>query len=82
MIPNDLFLKIFEAASMQRWNDQVRTIEMSELDKQAHKMVAAYVIARLEEDAGNRGVNRTLLIRYGLYKAEQGKIFKTKPLGL
>jgi putative hydrolases of HD superfamily len=68
MISNDLFLKIFEAASMQRWNDQVRTIEMSELDKQAHKMVAAYVIARLEEDAGNRYVNRTLLIRYGLYE--------------
>ncbi len=68
MISNDLFLKIFEAASMQRWNDQVRAIEMSELDKQAHKMVAAYVIARLEEDAGNKGVNRTLLIKYGLYE--------------
>jgi putative hydrolases of HD superfamily len=68
MISNDLFLKIFEAASMQRWNDQVRAVEMSELDKQAHKMVAAYVIARLEEDAGNRYVDRTLLIRYGLYE--------------
>ncbi len=68
MISNDLFLKIFEAASMQRWNDQVRATEMSELDKQAHKMVVAYVIARLEEDAGNKGVNRTLLIKYGLYE--------------
>jgi putative hydrolase of HD superfamily len=68
MISNDLFLKIFEAASMQRWNDQVRAVEMSELDKQAHKMVTAYVIARLEEDAGNSSVNRTLLIRYGLYE--------------
>jgi Predicted hydrolases of HD superfamily len=68
MISNALFLKIFEAASMQRWNDQVRTIEMSELDKQAHKMAAAYVIARLEEDAGNKGINRVLLIKYGLYE--------------
>lgn len=68
MILNDLFLKIFEAASMQRWNDQVRAIEMSELDKQAHKMVAAYVIARLEEDAGNKDINRALLIKYGLYE--------------
>ncbi|HEX7561386.1 MAG TPA: HD domain-containing protein [Candidatus Humimicrobiaceae bacterium] len=68
MISNDLFLKIFEAASMQRWNDQVRSVEMSELDKQAHKMVAAYVIARLEEDAGNSCVDRILLIRYGLYE--------------
>jgi putative hydrolase of HD superfamily len=68
MISNDLFLKIFEAASMQRWNDQVRAVEMSELDKQAHKMIAAYVIARLEEEAGNRDVDRILLIRYGLYE--------------
>lgn len=41
-----------KAASMQRWNDHIRPVELTELDKQAHKMVIAYVLARLEEDRG------------------------------
>lgn len=40
------------AASYQRWNDHVRPVELTELDKQAHKMVIAYVVARFEEAAG------------------------------
>jgi competence protein ComGF len=30
-----------KAASMQRWNDHIRPVEFTELDKQAHKMVIA-----------------------------------------
>ena len=41
MIKKPLLLKIYEAAPMQRWNDQIRTVELTELDKQAHKMVIA-----------------------------------------
>ncbi|MEK6738147.1 MAG: hydrolase, partial [Planctomycetota bacterium] len=41
MIRKALLLKIFSAAYMQRWNDQIRPIELIELDKQAHKMVIA-----------------------------------------
>jgi putative hydrolase of HD superfamily len=41
-----------KAASMQRWNDHIRPVELTELDKQAHKMVIAYVLAKLEEDRG------------------------------
>ena len=47
---NPLLLKIYEAASMQRWNDQIRTIEFTELDKQAHKMIVAYILGKCEED--------------------------------
>jgi putative hydrolases of HD superfamily len=47
---NSLLLKIYEAASMQRWNDQIKTVEFTELDKQAHKMIAAYILGRCEED--------------------------------
>ena len=40
---NSLLLKIYEAASMQRWNDQIKTVEFTELDKQAHKMIVALI---------------------------------------
>ena len=49
---NSLLLKIYEAASMQRWNDQIKTVEFTELDKQAHKMIVAYILGRCEEDIG------------------------------
>ena len=45
--------RCFEAASMLRWNDHIRPVELTELDKQAHKMVIAYTIAKIEEDRGN-----------------------------
>lgn len=48
-----LIERFFEAASMQRWNDHIRPVELTELDKQAHKMVIAYVIAKIEEDKGS-----------------------------
>ncbi len=49
---NSLLLKIYEAASMQRWNDQIKTVEFTELDKQAHKMIVAYILGKCEEDLG------------------------------
>lgn len=45
-----LMERFFEAASMQRWNDHIRPVELTELDKQAHKMTIAYVLAKIEED--------------------------------
>jgi putative hydrolase of HD superfamily len=50
-----LIERLFEAASMQRWNDHIRPVELTELDKQAHKMVIAYVIAKIEEDRKGEG---------------------------
>jgi putative hydrolase of HD superfamily len=67
MIGKALFEKIFEAASIQRWNDHARPVEFTELDKQAHKMVIAYVIARFEEQGG-RKVNWLHLIEGGIFE--------------
>jgi len=53
VIRKALLLKLFDAAYMQRWNDRIRPVEFIELDKQAHKMVIAYSLARFEEEAGN-----------------------------
>lgn len=43
---------MYETASIQRWNDHIRPhTGFTELDKQAHKMFYAYVLARCEGDA-------------------------------
>ncbi len=54
---------IFSSASIQRWNDYPRMVELVELDKQAHKFIIAYLIAKLEDD-----VNFTHLIEVGIFE--------------
>ncbi len=66
MIRASLISKIFEAASIQRWNDHVRPVELTELDKQAHKMLIAYVLGRFQEHV--HPVNWTRLMEGGLFE--------------
>ena len=54
---------IFSSASIQRWNDYPRMVELVELDKQAHKFIIAFFIAKLEKD-----VNYTHLIEAGIFE--------------
>jgi putative hydrolase of HD superfamily len=53
MVNTELILKFFDAASIQRWNDKMRPMELTELDKQAHKMIIAYLLGKLEPDITN-----------------------------
>ena len=46
---NSLLRKVFIAASIRRWNVQATPVAFVELDKQAHKIVIAYLLARYEE---------------------------------
>jgi len=48
----DVLHYIFGAASMHRWNDHLRTIDLTELDKQAHKAAISWILGKAEEDAG------------------------------
>lgn len=51
MIREGFLRFIYQAASMQRWNDHIRPHKgFTELDKQAHKLFYAYVIGRFEEE--------------------------------
>ena len=43
---------IFSSASIQRWNDYPRMVDLVELDKQAHKFIIAFFIAKLEKELG------------------------------
>ena len=49
MIRKAFLTEIFKAANMRRWNDKICPVELRELDKQAHKMVIAYVLGKFEE---------------------------------
>ncbi|MCI0501556.1 MAG: HD domain-containing protein [Epsilonproteobacteria bacterium] len=63
MINPRIIDSIFSAASIQRWNDYPRMVDLVELDKQAHKFIIAYFIAKLEDD-----VNYTHLIEAGIFE--------------
>ena len=65
MIKKSLISLIYEAASIHRWNDHIRPwTGFTELDKQAHKMFYAYVLARCEGD----NVDRLKLVEGGIFE--------------
>ena len=66
MISRGLMELIFSASSIERWNDHPRTAQFTEIDKQAHKAMIAYFIARAEEDRG-RAVDWNRLIANGAF---------------
>ena len=45
-IRKSLLQFLFSGASMRRWNDKLRPVELFEIDKQAHKMIVAFLLWR------------------------------------
>ncbi len=68
MIGKGIIERFYEAASIQRWNDHVRPVELTELDKQAHKMLIAFVLAKYEISERNASINWINLIEGGLFE--------------
>ncbi len=68
MIREAILRTFYDAASMQRWNDHIRPVELNELDKQAHKMIIAFVVGRFEETVKNIPINWRLLIEGGIFE--------------
>ena len=52
MLSKELIDLIFKAFSIERWNDKLRPLPLIQMDKHAHKMGIAWVIAKFEEDKG------------------------------
>ncbi len=67
MIAPSLIERIFSASNIERWNDHPRPIQFTEMAKQAHKMIIAYVIARTEEDRGGT-VDWGRLVEGGIFE--------------
>ena len=45
--------ELFRAFYIERWNERLRTMAFTEMDKHSHKMVLAYCIGKYEEMAGS-----------------------------
>lgn len=67
-LPKDLIQFIFEAAYIQRWNDHIRPQGFTELDKQAHKMMIMYVLARYEEQDHGARLDWQVLVEGGIFE--------------
>lgn len=65
-IGKGFILKLFSGADIQRWNDKIRPTELTELDKQAHKMIIAYVLGKYEEN--NSDFNWIDIIEGGIFE--------------
>ncbi len=50
MIRKSLLQLIFSGSFMKRWNDKLRPVEFWEVDKQAHKMITAWVLYQLNSE--------------------------------
>lgn len=68
MIGKGIIERFYDAASIQRWNDHVRPGELTELDKQAHKMLIAFVLAKYEISERNANISWIGLIEGGLFE--------------
>ncbi|MDR1522629.1 MAG: HD domain-containing protein [Endomicrobium sp.] len=67
MITKDLILKIFSAANILRWNDHIRPLDFYEIDKQAHKIIIAYILAKFEEN-NKKNIDWIKLIEGGIFE--------------
>jgi len=65
MITPRLIELLFSAASIQRWNDYPRMVDLVELDKQAHKFIVAYLLAKIENDDT---INMANMIEAGIFE--------------
>ncbi|CCO22489.1 HD domain-containing protein [Maridesulfovibrio hydrothermalis] len=50
VIRKSLLQLIFSGSFMKRWNDKLRPMELVEVDKQAHKMIAAWILFTLNSE--------------------------------
>ncbi|BCX78544.1 HD domain-containing protein [Campylobacter sp. 19-13652] len=63
MLSAKIIEHILKAASISRWNDYPKMVSLVELDKQAHKFIIAYFIAKLEND-----VDMNYIIEAGIFE--------------
>jgi len=68
MIRKELLELLFDAASIQRWNDHFRPEHFTELDKQAHKMIFAYILGKIEETDRKTLLDWRKIIEGGLFE--------------
>ncbi|MBF0451193.1 MAG: HD domain-containing protein [Candidatus Magnetomorum sp.] len=68
MVSKGLITLFFEAAFIRRWNDHVCPVILTELDKQAHKVLIAYVLAKFEQTQRQKPINWIDLIEGAMFE--------------
>lgn len=63
----NVIYRLFDAANMHRWNDHLRTVDLTELDKQAHKAAIAWLLGKYEESEGNGTLDWPVIIEHTLF---------------
>ena len=63
----------FDSANMHRWNDHLSPVDLTEMDKQAHKAAISWVLGKFEEKAG-RQVDWTVLIEHQMFSFIQRSV--------
>ena len=66
MLNKRLVLTLFEAFSIERWNDLVRPFHPVEMDQAAEKMFLAFIIGKYEEKRGGK-VNWDKIITFSFF---------------
>jgi len=70
----DMLYLIFDSANMHRWNDHLRTVELTELDKQSHKAAIAWVLGKYEETEGKIKLDWNKIIEHSLFSFIQRSV--------
>jgi putative hydrolase of HD superfamily len=68
MISKGLISLFFEAAFIRRWNDHVSPVLLTELDKQAHKVLIAYVLAKFEQSQRQQSIQWLDIIEGAMFE--------------
>jgi len=66
MLNSRFLYLLFSTANIDRWNDQIRPVDFVELDKQAHKMIIAWLLGRIEEVENSIEIDWQKLVDYGV----------------
>jgi putative hydrolase of HD superfamily len=67
----DLVYCLFDAVNMHRWNDHLRPLDLTEIDKQSHKAAIAWMLGMYEEESSNSPLEWQHIIEYGLFSFMQ-----------
>ena len=63
----------FDSANMHRWNDHLRPVDLTEMDKQAHKAAISWLLGKYEEKNG-RKVDWRCLIEHQMFSFIQRSV--------
>lgn len=63
----DLIYRFFDAVNMHRWNDHIRPLDLTELDKQAHKAAITWILGKYEEHENGTELDWTRIIEGCLF---------------